>query len=307
MLRALRLGSVFGIPIYIHWSFLLLPLIALITSQGAINPVFLLLLIGAVFACVVLHELGHALMARYFGIGTRDITIYPIGGVARLERMGEKPWEEIWIAVAGPAVNVAILALLILGGLASLLLFWNGPIPLPEIINSPVGSFLAHLGAANLLLVLFNMIPAFPMDGGRVFRAVLSLGLGQLRATRIAAGVGMVISLLFMLGGLLSLIGLGGDEQGLGGNPLLLLVGMFVLFAGQMELRQVEWKHRIQEEEPLEVIPVRRPVYREADAYYADYPSAVPAPVPNFSLKPRISVYVWDNQAGGWVKEPGTS
>ena len=119
MLRAWKIGRVFGIDLFIHWTFFLLPLWAVLQEHN--NPLGTLGLLGllfCVFGCVILHELGHALTARYFGIGTRDITLYPIGGVARLERMSEKPWEEFWIAVGGPAVNVAIALLLIIVSLA---------------------------------------------------------------------------------------------------------------------------------------------------------------------------------------------
>src|SRR5437588_12672293 len=115
MLRAWKLGNVFGIGIYVHWSFLLLPAWAFLNNLGVGGlplAFYVVALLCTVFGCVVLHELGHALMARRFGIGTRDITLYPIGRVARLERMSERPWEEFWIAVAGPAVNVVLFSLL---------------------------------------------------------------------------------------------------------------------------------------------------------------------------------------------------
>src|SRR4051794_10904135 len=111
MIRSWKLGTAFGIGVYVHWTFLLLPAWVLLNglgSGGVSLATYLLTLVAAIFGCVVLHELGHALMARRFGIDTRDITLYPIGGVARLERMSERPWEEFWIAGAGPAVNVVI-------------------------------------------------------------------------------------------------------------------------------------------------------------------------------------------------------
>src|SRR3954466_1771689 len=110
MLRPLRIARAFGIPIFLHWTFFLLPLWVLYLNQGrpGVELALHLAVVAAGFGCVGLHQLGHAPAARYFGIGTRDITLYPIGGVASLERMSEKPWEEFWIAVAGPAVNVVI-------------------------------------------------------------------------------------------------------------------------------------------------------------------------------------------------------
>src|SRR6202035_39337 len=112
---SIKIGRFFGINLFIHWTFWLLPLWVVYTHAAEPNSgplAFLLALLGALFGCVVLHEYGHALAARFFGIATRDVTLYPIGGVARLERMSEKPWEEFWIAVAGPAVNVVIAGLL---------------------------------------------------------------------------------------------------------------------------------------------------------------------------------------------------
>src|SRR5262249_39980961 len=173
MTRSLKLGTAFGIGIYVHWTFLLLPAYLLLTTWRIFElPIIasLLTLLFAIFGCVVLHELGHALMARYFGIGARDLPLYPIGGVARLERMSERASEEILIALAGPAVNVVIaavlIALLILSGTA---FGWAG------MARSIPGEFLMGLLTANLFLVIFNLIPAFPMDGGRVLRALLSI------------------------------------------------------------------------------------------------------------------------------------
>src|SRR2546423_5421301 len=133
MLRSWKLGSLFGIGIYVHSTFLLLPLLVIsgffgAEATGAGATLFLLALVGAVFGCVVLHELGHALMARRFGIRTVDITLYPIGGVARLERLPDKPSEELWTSLAGPAVNVAIAALLLPLVLAGHFLTWQLPV-----------------------------------------------------------------------------------------------------------------------------------------------------------------------------------
>jgi Zn-dependent protease len=225
MFRSWRLGNAFGIGIYLHWTFFLL--LALVffgnLDAGETAAVSALAMIGAVFACVVLHELGHALMARYYGIPTRDITLYPIGGVARLERMSERPWEEFWIALAGPAVNVAIAIVLalVLGFLGSDV-FYRSPFQSPQLSN-----FLAHLLGANVILVLFNLIPAFPMDGGRVLRALLASWLGRVRATRIAAALGVAMAFVFFAIGLF-------DH-----TPMLMLIALFVYFAGQQELAGV--------------------------------------------------------------------
>jgi Zn-dependent protease len=235
MLRSWRLGSLFGIGIYIHSTFLLLPLLLILTSEamGVGTILFLLAFLAAVFGCVVLHELGHALMARRFGIRTLDITLYPIGGVARLAQMTERPSEELWIALAGPAVNVAIAALLtplVVAGVLFNPLVLEAASPLGGEVWSVAVSFLLHLLLANVVLVLFNLLPAFPMDGGRVLRALLAMRMGVVRATTIAVGVGrglilaaLVLSLVFAPSYLLS-------------NPMLVLLAVFVLLVGQHEL-----------------------------------------------------------------------
>lgn len=237
MLRSLKIGKLFGIPLYVHTTFFLLPAWILLTNSGAgpLNVLFILTALAALFACVVLHELGHALMARFFGIGTESITLYPVGGVARLQRMSEKPLEEICIALAGPAVTLLIVALLSPLALAGLHFY-----PLmsdPEELS--LGTLLVSLGIclwrSNLALFLFNLLPCFPMDGGRVLRALLALWKGQLRATEIAVRVGMVMAFLIACLSLLVL------------SPMPIILAVFVLFAGQMELmslRQREAQRR---------------------------------------------------------------
>jgi Zn-dependent protease len=286
----LRIGSGFGIPVYIHWTFLLLPLWILVSHPGdseiSLGLVFCLL--PLVFACVVLHEFGHALTARWFGIGTRDVTLYPIGGVARLEKMTDNPLEEFVIAVAGPAVNVVIAVVL-------------GCVLLPlamvdhDLMFSTFAFRLAlYLLSANVFMVLFNMIPAFPMDGGRVLRAFLSALLGHYQGTQIAVGIGMVVAVAVGLAGIVLL-----------GNPMLAVIAAFVFFAGQQELMAARYRHlkrrqQWYDEEPPLVMPARN-----WHATPAEGPS-VPAPPP-LIFQPRISVYTWDNQTGTWRKDPGTA
>lgn len=167
-----KLGRFAGIDVFLHPTFLLL----LLVPGVAENLPFVL----AIFGCVLLHEFGHALAARRFGIGTADITLYPIGGVARLTRMPRAPGVELLIALAGPAVNLAIAAglylMLSLGGVVG------------------AGAFMASLLVANLALAFFNLIPAFPMDGGRVLRALLGGWIGRARATSFAAAVGRTLA-----------------------------------------------------------------------------------------------------------------
>jgi Zn-dependent protease len=180
-----KLGRIAGIDVFLHPTFLLLLAFVGIT-QGGLGSI---LLVSSVFGCVLLHELGHALMARRFGIATEDITLYPIGGVARLQRMPRAPGAELLIALAGPAVNlVIVVALVAARGL--------------ELFGSPwspgaLGLFVDELILVNLGLALFNLIPAFPMDGGRVLRALLSGWIGRERATMIAAAIGRGLALVF--------------------------------------------------------------------------------------------------------------
>jgi Zn-dependent protease len=190
MRLAWKLGRVAGIDFYVHPAFLVV--FFLIRGDfpgGPLSPLNILLVL-AIFGCVLLHELGHALMARRFGINTHDITLYPIGGVARLERMPRAPGAELLIALAGPAVNFAIvlglLALFLLGGDVLIAYSW------PAVC-------LQQLLVVNLVLGLFNLIPAFPMDGGRVLRALLSGWLGRVRATMAAARVGRALAVLFAI------------------------------------------------------------------------------------------------------------
>lgn len=175
----------------------------------------------AIFACVVLHEFGHALAARRYGIKTPDITLLPIGGLARLERMPEEPGQELFIAVAGPMVNVVIAAIIIiaLGG-------WTGIEQMLQVEN-PRADFLVRLAGVNIFLVLFNMIPAFPMDGGRVLRALLATRMTWARATQIAASIGQGLAFLFGFLGLLY-------------NPLLIFIAIFVYLAAAAEAQNAQ-------------------------------------------------------------------
>jgi Zn-dependent protease len=220
-----KLGRFFGIDVYIHATFLLI--IAFVAwshwAQGAARVMDGIVFVLAIFACVVAHEYGHALTARKCGIKTRDITLYPIGGVARMERMPDKPIQELWVALAGPAVNVVIAAALFVW-----LLFSDALRPFGE-LTVTAGPFLERLLVANLFLVGFNLIPAFPMDGGRVLRALLAMRLEYTRATSIAAGIGQGMALLF---GLL----------GLFGNPMLLFIALFVWIGAAQEASMVQMK-----------------------------------------------------------------
>lgn len=213
-----RLLTVSGIPIRIHFTFVLfMAWIALFTSRS--GGLFWTGLVLAVFGCVLLHELGHALTARRYGVQTRDITLYPIGGVAMLEGR-PKPREELWIALAGPAVNVVIAAVL-----AVVLLVTEGGVPRPSLFLEG-RSFLGALFTANVTLVLFNMIPAFPMDGGRVLRSLLTYRMDEARATQIAGTIGQGLAIVLGFVGLIVFQA-----------PLMMLVAFFVFLGAGQEVQ----------------------------------------------------------------------
>jgi Zn-dependent protease len=213
-----RIGRIAGIDLYLHPTFLLVLLF-----PGALAPGVPMLVVLALFGCVLLHELGHALMARHYGISTLDITLYPIGGVARLERMPRSPGAELLIALAGPAVNFAIVAAL----LGILVLGWPVLDSVPEL-----ESFLHSMTILNLGLGLFNLIPAFPMDGGRVLRALLSGWVGRIRATAVAASVGRFLALCFGIFSLLS------------GSLVHVALAAFIYLAAGAELAWVQLDER---------------------------------------------------------------
>lgn len=282
----LRIGRGFGIPVYLHWTFFLLPLWVLYSQPSRSDSDLLLAftVVPLVFVCVVLHEFGHALAARYFGIGTHDITLYPIGGVARLKKMSERPFEEFVIAVAGPAVNVVIGIVLglMLAPLLVLRTQW--------VIHSFPGQVLMMVCAINVLMVPFNLLPAFPMDGGRVLRSMLSAWLGFFRGTQIAVGVGMCMAVLLAAAGVFLL-----------GNYMLVIIAVFVFFAGQQELAAARYREQQRYvndlQSPLEALPVR-PLYSVP---------AVPTATSVFALQPKISVYTWDSHTGLWRQDPSPS
>ena len=222
-----KLGRFAGIDVYIHATFLLLigffgvsywvggrSVASIIEGIG-----FILLLFG----CVILHEYGHALTARRYGIPTRDITLYPIGGVARLERMPDDPRQELWVALAGPAVNVVMAA-----ALGTWLILTNSFVPLSN-LSMTTGSFIERLMMVNVSLVVFNLIPAFPMDGGRVLRALLATRMDYVRATQIAVSLGQGIA--FILG-----------FVGLFTAPTLVFIAFFVWIAAGQEAGMVQMK-----------------------------------------------------------------
>jgi Zn-dependent protease len=236
MRGSIQIAKFFGIPVNVHWSFGLLFLFVIYigldknTSWEGIGVMSLFVI--ALFVCVVLHEYGHALSARRYGVGTRDITILPIGGVARLDRLPEKPFQEFVVAIAGPAVNVLIFTVLGLYLFLKYDLTFNSLELLnsetDEIIISPVAGFFANLMQANFWLVVFNMIPAFPMDGGRVLRALLSMRIGRTKATQIAAILGQICSVGFLIYGIWHF------------QPVLAIISVFIFYTARQEYQHVK-------------------------------------------------------------------
>ena len=208
-------------------------------------------LIITVFICVVLHEYGHALMARRFGVRTSDITLLPIGGVARLERIPERPAQEVAVALAGPAVT--LLLAIVLGGVVSATGVLKALARDPEAIQN---HFLASLYFFNIGLLLFNLIPAFPMDGGRVLRALLAMRLEYVRATQIAATVGQGFAFLFAILGLV--------PNPILYNPFLLLIAFFIFLAAGQEAATVQMRSA------FEGIPVSRAMIHDFRALRPD-------------------------------------
>jgi Zn-dependent protease/CBS domain-containing protein len=209
---------IFGVPVRLHFTFILLLVFLLVAGvganqSGASTAVYVL----ALFASVLLHELGHALVARLYGIRTVEIVMFPIGGVSRPERQPAAR-EELWIALAGPTVNLLI-ALALLGWLA----YTNGFVSLEQLRQPTDANLAERIAFGNLLLWLFNLLPAYPMDGGRILRSVLALKLPVEQATRLAAGAGQMLAMLIGMAGLLW------------GNFMLVFVALFVYLGASQE------------------------------------------------------------------------
>jgi Zn-dependent protease/predicted transcriptional regulator len=227
---SIHIGSPFRIPVRVHLTFFLLLAwyggriwMETHRSDAVVQGLAFIL---TLFLCVVLHEFGHALTARRYGVPTRDITLLPIGGVARLERMPDDPRQELWVALAGPAVNVVI---------AGVLYVLLGFPPLSAVLDSVAGgggSFLTGVMAVNIFLVVFNLLPAFPMDGGRVLRALLATRMEYARATRLAATIGQAMALLFGFAGLFY-------------NPILIFIALFVWVGAAQEANMVQMRHSL--------------------------------------------------------------
>lgn len=233
MKGSFKLGKIAGIGLFIHWTFSLLILFIVYvnykTGQNLTQILWSILFILCIFITVLMHELGHALTAKNFSIKTKDITLLPIGGLARLERLPEKPSEELMVAFAGPFVNI------VLAFITSM--FITLPNTSEEMVAQlengvNAGNFFLNFYLVNIVLAVFNLIPAFPMDGGRVLRAILSYKLERHHATKIAARIGQVLALGFVFLGFYS-------------NPFLIFIGIFVFMGAQIESEYTETKYML--------------------------------------------------------------
>lgn len=281
MFSSLKLGKFFGIDLYVHGTFWLLPLFVLFAGIGAgVGTIaFDLLFVFAVFGCVALHEVGHALAAAAYGIRTRHITLYPIGGVAALEGMPKLPLQEVVVALAGPAVNVMIATGLFVGTIAAGIVAPWAP------TRDVVVLFVHQLFWANVVLCVFNLLPAFPMDGGRVLRALLALRMTRTRATELAVKVGTLVAAGLLVAGVVFV------QFG------LLAIAVVVWLLGQAELASVR------------MMEARDEFERRAREMFGDLPdpgapAAQPLPVDTAAdLAARgFSGLAWDADRGVWVQ-----
>ena len=220
---SIKLGRIFGIDIKVHLTFLLILVWGALNYGGSAGPLYGVVVTLALFTLVLLHELGHSLAALGYGIPVKDITLLPIGGVARLERMPEKPLHELVVALAGPAVNV-ILAMVLLPIVAVLAVIQGAPLSVGMLMQPGLLGLLVFLLTANISLAVFNMIPAFPLDGGRVLRAILGFFVDYQQATQVAVTVGRILA-----------IGLGLVAIFVPGQIFLALIAMFIFFVGSQE------------------------------------------------------------------------
>jgi Zn-dependent protease len=249
----LKVASLFGIPIYVHWTFLLLLCYGLLVwwyyPVTFWDGFWLALFTLSLFICVVFHELGHALMARKYGVATIDIILSPIGGVARLDKLPEHPIQELMVALAGPLVNLFISALLlpfyILMDPTTRMDVWGLVTGDPNtfLLSQHYGQiFIVGLLILNIVLALFNLIPAFPMDGGRMVRALLTWPFGRLKAPVMASVLAQFLAFLFFFYGMVS------------SNYMLSIIGIFVFLTAQRERKLVVLEQKLRQATIKEVI-----------------------------------------------------
>lgn len=225
--NSIKLGKVFGIPIAIHWTFFILIIWIVGMNLYKGQPLDIALWSGifivSIFACVFLHELGHALAAKRFGIVTKSIVLLPIGGVASLDKIPDEPKKEIFVALAGPFVNILISTVLFT------YLFYRGELVPEKFISATINydNFLIYLMVSNIFLGLFNLTPAFPMDGGRVLRALFALKMDRVRATEFASKVTSVFAIIFVIIGIFN-------------NPMLVFIALFIYLGSRGEYEAVK-------------------------------------------------------------------
>ena len=226
---SLNLGKPFGIKVSVHWTFslLILWIILISVGRGLAFPQIMMhiLFVLSIFVCVVLHELGHSLTAIRFGGNVSSITLLPIGGMAHMTKMPENPREEFLVSAAGPLVNVVIAILLWI----YLTAFHTINIEEMTFETITINNFPLMLMAANLFIVAFNLIPAFPMDGGRLFRSALSIKMSRLKATEIAKDIGQVFAIIFIIAGLFF-------------NPFLIVIGFVILMGAKGEYEMIKYQ-----------------------------------------------------------------
>ena len=225
---SLRLIRIAGIDVFIHWTFLIL--IAWVIFSGLRigqdweRILFSLLFILLLFVCVTMHEYGHAIVARQYGVKTMDITLLPIGGIARMDKFPDNPKQELKIAIAGPLVNFVIAVILFF-----FYYFLDAPDSFDNLMDlkPSLTSLTLNLIIANIAIGVFNLIPAFPMDGGRILRAFLAMRTSRVNATKKAASVGQIIAMVFGITGVFF-------------NPFLIIIAVFVFLGAQFEASSVE-------------------------------------------------------------------
>jgi Zn-dependent protease len=241
MKNSLKIARPFGISIYIHWTFLFIIawIVAIDIGQGFNTGQILMsvLFVLTLFICVVLHELGHSLTAKALGGEVKSITLLPIGGMANIKKMPDKPKEEFLITIAGLAVNVVI-ALILWVVLSSL-----GRLDFQDMDFQAITAqnFFVMLMAVNLFIVAFNLIPAFPMDGGRILRSLLSFKMSKVKATRISKSIGKTFGVLFAIAGLFY-------------NPFLVIIGIFVFIGAQAEYEMIKYHDLLENYKVKDVI-----------------------------------------------------
>lgn len=291
MKGVIQIARVFGIPVQLHWTFGLLIIagayFAYAQSWHWLETAWAAGLVLVLFTCVVLHEFGHALTARRFGVDTRDIILSPIGGVARLDHLPEHPYQEFLVAVAGPMVNLGIAVVPLPYLFANtdtrrqILNFFDRNSNAFFVDLSPFDDFLIGIFLLNVILAIFNLLPAFPMDGGRILRALLSWRLGRMKATRIAAFVGQILAVAFVAYGFWQW------------SPVTAFIGFFVFVTASSENRMVQLDGLLQEYQ------VRDIVRKTFTRVYQNAPMEYPIEEITHGLERNFLVFdEWQNMTG---------